>query len=437
MSAIPKYDYNDENAALKVVFKRTTAINKLLALRKRIKVVPGSTSAGKTIAILSILIDKAIKNPGLEISVVAESVPHLKKGALKDFLKIMRMTKRYVEKNYNRTDRIYTFSNGSYIEFFGVKDDPDKLRGPRRDILFMNEASSLPWEAYKQASIRTNYEIWIDFNPSHEFWAHDELLDDPDAEWCTLIYQDNEALEPAIVKEIEKARVKAFYDYTLEGDALFREENIKNKYWANWWKVYGLGQLGVLEGVIFTNWEIIENLPAKARLIATGIDFGYTNDPTTIIDFYKWNGKVIWHERTYQTGLKNRDIANELKRQGKNQFSNIIADSAEPKSIDEINEYGFNVEGAEKGADSINFGIDTIQQEDFLVTKQSGNVIDELRKYVWDEDKNGKKINKPKDAWNHTIDPARYVYIKHFAQKALYDPEQVDEAYEKALKLLG
>jgi phage terminase large subunit len=419
----------------KQTFQRTTAVNKLLTLKKRIKVVPGSTSGGKTFGIIAILIDKAIKTPNLEISIVAESVPHLKKAALKDFLKIMKMTNRFIKENYNITDRVYTFSNGSYMEFFGVKDDPDKLRGPRRDILFMNEASNLPWESYKQASLRTSQEIWIDFNPSHEFWAHDELLEDPDAEWLTLTYNDNESLEPALVREIEKARDKGFHD--IYAKILFHEDNIKNKYWANWWKVYGLGELGVLEGVIFHNWDVIETVPRKAQLIATGIDFGYTNDPTTITDFYRYNNTIIWDEQTYQTGLKNKDIARLLKLQGKGINNTIIADSAEPKSIDEINEYGFHIQGAEKGADSINFGIDIIQQENFLVTARSGNVINELRRYMWDEDKNGKKLNKPKDLWNHVIDAARYVYTKCIASKNFYDPQPIQDAYERAMELLS
>jgi phage terminase large subunit len=434
MGAVPIYQ-EEPNAALKVAFKRTTAVNKVLKLKKRIKILPGSTSAGKTIAILARLIDKAIKTPGLEISVVAQDVPHLKKGALKDFLKIMKMTGRYNDKQYHKTDRIYTYSNGSYIEFFGVADDPDKLRGPRRDILYMNEANNLPWEAYKQASIRTNKEIWLDFNPTNEFWAHDELTDDPDAEWLTLTYNDNEALEPAIVRELEKDRDKAFFDPFAED--LFAESNIKSKYWANYWKVYGLGELGVLEGVVFNNWDVIEVLPAEARYLGTGIDFGYTNDPTTITDYYKYNGQIIWDERTYLTGLKNSDIAHLLKSQGRTAYDRIVADSAEPKSIDEINDYGFNIEGAEKGADSINFGIDIIQQEDFLITARSKNLKNELRRYEWDEDKTGKRLNRPIDAFNHCIDPARYFYTKYISRKNLYDPKPANEAYKKALKLLG
>jgi phage terminase large subunit len=415
-------------------FIRTRAVNKLLGLKKRIRIAPGSTSAGKTIGILSILIDKCIKIPNLEVSVVAESIPHLKKGALKDFLKIMRITKRFDKACYNKTERLYTFPNGSYMEFFGVLDDPDKLRGPRRDILYMNEASSLPWESYQQASIRTNLEIWLDFNPSHEFWAHEELLLDPDAEWLTLTYLDNEALHPALIRELKKNKAKAFYDPDLPDDELLKESNCKNLYWVNWWKVYGMGLLGSLEGVVFNDWSQIPSIPDEAKYLGSAIDFGYTNDPTTIIDYYRFNGLIIWDERTYMTGLKNHQIARLLKSQGKTRKTRIIADSAEPKSIDEINDYGFNVQPAEKGPDSINFGIDIIQQEPFLVTARSTNIINELRKYMWDQDKNGKFLNVPVDAFNHTIDPSRYFYTRWLSNKNKVDTTAAKRALKKALQ---
>ena len=172
----------------------------------------------------------------LEISVVSESVPHLRKGALKDFLKIMKATGRYIDKNYNRTLLTYTFSNGSYIEFFSV-DNEERVRGPRRNILYMNEANNIRFDTYHQLAIRTSHEIWIDFNPSNEFWAHEELSekDNNDVEWLTLTYKDNEALPQTIVEELEKARTKGFYNPLLPIDKLFNEANIKNQYWSNWW----------------------------------------------------------------------------------------------------------------------------------------------------------------------------------------------------------
>jgi len=367
-------------------FKYTTAISKLRQLRKRVKVVPGGTSAGKTFGILPILIDRAARNPGMEISVVSESVPHLRKGALKDFLKIMKATNRYIDSNYNRTLLTYTFTNGSYIEFFSA-DQEDKVRGPRRNILYVNECNNITFDTYHQLAIRTSHEIWLDFNPSHEFWVYSELKNDDDVEWLTLTYKDNEALPESIVKEIEKAREKAK----------------TSSYWENWWKVYGLGQLGSLEGVVFSNWKTIDTLPKDARCIGMGLDFGYTNDPTAIVAVYVWNGKRVLDEVCYRTGMVNADIAAILPK-----GVTVYADSAEPKSIEEIRRAGVNIRPVAKGSDSINFGIQTMQTQEYLVTTSSTNIIKEFRFYCWDKDKAGNTLNKPIDQFNHAMDAIRY-----------------------------
>jgi len=221
-------------------FVYTQAIKKLRKLTKRTKIIPGGTSAGKTYGILPILIDKATKSNGLEISVVSETIPHLRKGALKDFLKIMKVTGRFREQAYNKSLLTYTFANGSYIEFFSA-DQEGKVRGPRRNILYINECNNINFETYHQLAIRTSNEIWLDYNPTGEFWADIELAGDQDTERLILTYKDNEALSLDIVKEIEKAKIKAFYDTSLDDNQLFKESNIKNAYWSNWWKVYRLG----------------------------------------------------------------------------------------------------------------------------------------------------------------------------------------------------
>lgn len=377
-------------------FVYTTAISKLRKLKKRVKIVPGGTSAGKTFGILPILIDSAIKTPGLEISVVSESIPHLRKGALKDFLKIMKATNRYIDANYNRSFLTYTFSNGSYIEFFSA-DQEDKVRGPRRNILYINECNNITFETYHQLAIRTSLSIWLDFNPSNEFWAYTELKNDEDVEWLTLTYKDNEGLPESIVKEIEKAKEKAK----------------TSKFWENWWNVYGLGQLGSLEGVIFSNWRKIDSLPPEARLIGYGLDWGYTNDPTAVVAVYEWNGKRILDEIVYRQGMVNADIAPYLPK-----GTIVYADSAEPKSIEEIRRFGVMIKAVTKGADSINFGIQIMQSQEYLITARSTNLIKEFREYCWDTDKTGKKLNKPIDRMNHGIDAVRYhemesIGIKH------------------------
>ena len=397
-------------------FCYTTAISKLRKMSKRIRGVPGGTSAGKTYGILPILIDMAARVGGLEISVVSESVPHLRKGALKDFLKIMKVTGRYDDTRYNRTLLTYTFHNGSYIEFFSA-DQEGKVRGPRRNILYINECNNIGFEAYNQLAIRTSDTIWLDFNPTNEFWYHTEVKQDEDLEELILTYKDNEALSPAIIKEIEKAKDKAYFNTSLEPPLLFGPQNIKNKYWHNWWMVYGLGMVGTLEGVIFTNWRQVNDIPREARLIGYGMDFGYTNDPTTLIAAYYYNGNIIWDEVIYQTGLTNGDIAKLMKSACVTRTDYVVADSAEPKSIAEINLYGFSVKPADKGPDSVRFGIDILQESEFFVTSRSVNIISELRKYMWDKDSEGRALSKPIDAFNHAIDPMRYLAIDKLSKQ--------------------
>jgi phage terminase large subunit len=380
------------------MYKRTTATNKVLALKKRIKIVQGGTSASKTYSILAVLIDKALRKDGLEISIVAESIPHLRRGALKDFVKILKWTNRFYDQQLNKSLLTYHFKNGSVVEFFSA-DDASKLRGARRDILYINECNNVTFESYNELSIRTKQEVYLDFNPANEFWVHKELKDEPDTDFIILTYKDNEALDESIVTQIEKNRDKA----------------ATSSYWANWWRVYGLGQVGSLEGVVFNNWKEIDTIPKEAKLIGIGLDFGYTNDPTAAIEIYNYNGTRIVNELVYRTGMVNSDIAKILP-------SGVIiyADSSEPKSIEEIRRQGKTIKGVTKGADSINYGIDVMQRQDYLVTKQSTNLIKELRSYCWDTDKQGQRMRRPIDHYNHAIDALRYHEMEALGLKSNY-----------------
>lgn len=379
-------------------FIYTTALDKIRHMKGRKKVIQGGTSAGKTFSILPILIDKAIKTPNLEISVVSESVPHLRRGALKDFLKIMQLTKRYIPNQYNKSYLKYEFTNGSYIEFFSVEDE-GKLRGARRNILYVNEANNIPYEAYLQLSIRTDGDIFIDFNPTNRFWAHTEVLNEPDAEHIILTYKDNEALSEEVIRTLEANREKAK----------------TSSYWANWCNVYLDGQNGNLEGLVFSDWDAIDTIPDESTLIGYGMDFGFTNDPTTCVAVYKVDSTLILDEVIYRKGLSNSEISDLLKEF--NVRGEIIADSAEPKSISELRKYGHKIKGAKKGKDSILYGISVLQNYEIRVTKRSLNLKEELNKYYWLKDREGNQINKPVDAFNHAIDAVRYLAMMKLGKR--------------------
>ena len=374
-------------------FVATTAIKKLLKLKKRIRVIPGSTAAGKTIGIVSILIDKAQrdKTPVLT-SIVSESFPHLKRGAMRDFLNIMKEQGYFKDKRWNKSDYVYTFETGSRIEFFSA-DQSSKVRGPRRGRLFINEANNIPFETFEQLEVRTSDLIFIDFNPVSEFWYYTELKParGDEIDELTLTYKDNEGLPESVVKSIEARRGR-----------------------ANWWRVFGLGLLGEAENRIYNNWQIIDDIPPEARLECYGLDFGYSLDPTAIVAIYYKDGGYILDEITYQTGLKNSRIAEILQEQRERP---IIADSAEPKSIDEIKSYGVDIQPCEKGAGSVLYGIKVVQDQKISVTKRSINLIKEYRNYLWQKDKKTGRIKDPRTPegiLDHLMDAVRYgiVYLK-------------------------
>lgn len=365
------------------MYKTTTALQKITTLTKKIRALQGGTSSSKTISTLLYLIHRAQsdKIPTLT-SVIAESVPHLKRGAMRDFKNILIAHKYWNDNLWNATDSIYTFETGSQIEFFSA-DNSAKLRGGRRDRAFMNECNNMSLEAFDEIEVRTKEFIILDWNPTNEFWFYTDILNKrTDVEHIILTYKDNEGLSQEIISSIE-ARINR----------------------KGWWQVYGLGQLGEVEGKIYKDWQILDEVPHEARLERYGLDFGYTNDPTAIVAIYKYNGGYILDEITFQKGLSNRQIADILLNERREL---VIADSAEPKSIDELISYGLSVIGAEKGADSVRNGIQVIQDQRVSMTKRSVNLIKEYRNYLWKTDRDGKILNVPESGFDHILDATRY-----------------------------
>lgn len=382
------------------MFSGTTALKKIGAMKSRLRIIQGGTSAGKTIAILLLLINEAQSSKGKLISVVSESFPHLRRGAIKDFLAIMEEHRYYREERWNKTEATYTFETGSRIEFFSA-DQPGKVRGPRRDILFINEVNAIDFDTYTQLAVRTNEYIYLDYNPVSEFFVHTEILPKgEDYDFLIVTYRDNEALPDSIVREIESRR--------------------ENK---RFWTVYGEGKLGEATERIYKDWAIIDAIPHEARLERYGLDFGYTNDPTAILALYRYNGGFILDEVCYQKGMSNKQIADMLLALP--QKALVIADSAEPKSIDEIRSYGINIIPAKKGPGSINQGIQFIQDQKISVTKNSTNTIKEYRNYLWQTDRDGKIMNVPEPGLDHSMDACRYLMTGYLPEEdpipAIYD----------------
>lgn len=314
-------------------------------------------------------------------SITSESMPHLKRGAMRDFLQIMEQHGYFEPARWNKSDYTYTFSTGSKIEFFSL-DMPHKVRGPRRQRLFINEANNIPHETFDQLEIRTEKEIWLDWNPTNEFWFYTDISKRDDVDFEILTYKDNEGLQPSVIESIER-----------------RKEN------KNWWLVYGLGQLGEVESRIYKDWQIVDTIPHEARLERYGLDFGFTNDPTSLVAIYKYNDGWIIDELLYSTQLTNPKIAAYLLNLPK---ALVVADSAEPKSIAEIASHGIMITGARKGKDSILYGIQFVQDQKISLTKNSINTIKEYRNYLWMMDNNGKIINEPIGINDHSMSAIRY-----------------------------
>lgn len=301
---------------------------------------------------------------------------------MRDFMAILTEHGYFKTKSWDKTNSIYTFETGSQIEFFSV-DQSEKVRGARRDRLFINEANNISFSAFEELEVRTKEFVFLDWNPTNEFWFYSEVVNKrTDVDHITLTYKDNEALSKEIRDSIEQRKER-----------------------KGWWTVYGLGQLGEVEGKIYKDWDIIDELPKYARLERHGLDYGYSNDPTAIVAIYYYDGGYIVDEVAYQKGLSNKQISDVLMNQRQ---VPVVPDSAEPKSNDELKAYGHTVIPAEKGPDSVRNGIQLVQDQKISITKRSINIIREYRNYLWETDKDGVILNVPEHTFSHSMDAIRY-----------------------------
>lgn len=354
--------------------------------QNRIIVEQGGTRSGKTYNILIWLIIYCLReeNTGQVITICRKTFPAVRASVMRDFFEILERAGRYNPDNHNKSSSEY-YLGGNMVEFISL-DQPQKVRGRKRDMLFINEANELHFEDWQQLIMRTNGRIIIDYNPSDEYhWIYDRVITRDDVDFYKTTYLDNPFLPSNIISEIERLK------QTDE----------------NYWKIYGLGERGQSKAVIFSYQEV-STIPEGASLVAAGMDFGFTNDPTTLIVAYRKDIDLYFQELIYETGLTNRDIHHKLQSLGFDKRTEIFGDSAEPKSIKELQLFGWNIKPTAKGADSVMAGIDMLKRYRLNVTKGSVNLIKEFRNYKFVEDYNGKVLNKPIDAFNHAIDAARY-----------------------------
>lgn len=381
------------------MIQKTTSLQKIAALKKRIKVIRGGQGAGKTISILILLINHAASKPNREILVLSSELTKMRLTVIKDFVKLMRLIGIYDDNRF-LAGTLYRFQNGSFIKFIGL-DKSDVGKGLRSDVSYFNEVNKIDFESYRQVASRAG-QVYADYNPDAEFYIDTDVVGRDDCDFLQLTFQDNELLS-----ESERNEILNYYNNGYNKDG-----TVKNKYWANLWNVYGLGNIGNLQGVIFENWNEVDEIPNNAEFIAYGMDWGFTADPTTLVEVYRYNSELYVNELIYKTGLTNSDIIAKMNELNINKYVDIIADSAEPKSIEDIYRGGYrNIYPANKGADSIRNSIDTLQQFTINITKTSVNLIKEFRTWRWAVDKEGKQLGTPVDKDNHAIDALRYVAL--------------------------
>jgi phage terminase large subunit len=355
----------------------------------------GGSSSGKTVCILQVLAIRAVQEPNSIITVVGQDIPNLKRGALRDFQQYVLSEPILAEQvaNYNKSERIYTFKSGSIIEFESYDNEQDAKNG-KRDYLFLNEAQGVSFEVYTQLQIRTKRQTFIDYNPSSEFWVHEKVLTLPEDERRLLIsdYRHNPFCPESIVRNIEALRDQ--------------DEQL--------WKVYGRGMTGKIEGLIYTNWHLVDEMPDELERVK-GLDFGF-NHPTALLDVAvdEQNKAIYVDELVYESGLIPQELIDRMTSVVPT--DTIYADAARPDTIEEIFRAGFNIHKADK---SVWDGIQKVKSYKIYITRRSTNVIKEIRSYKWKVDKNGKSLEEPVKFLDDAMDALRYAVWNYTTKEEL------------------
>ena len=360
---------------------------------KRIVINRGGTRSSKTYSLAQLFIVELFSGADKILSVVRKSFPALRATAMRDVVEILHKNNLYSLVKHNKTENIISYGS-NILEFFSL-DNEQKVRGRKRTHLWLNEANECNFEEWQQLIFRTSQKAYLDFNPDDiNCWINTELEQKrahskADVEVIISSYKDNTFLDTQTIKEIEFLKTSD----------------------PEYWKIFGMGEYGRISGLVFEGFAVVSQIPIEAKRLGFGLDFGFSNDPTALVEVYQNDGKLYINELLYQNGLTNSDISNRLLELGLQRYDTVIADAAEPKSIEEIYRAGFNIKPAKKGPDSINASIDILKRYPTCVTSTSTNLLKELRSYKWQADKNGQTINKPVDYNNHAIDALRYLAL--------------------------
>ena len=365
--------------------KTTNVFNKAYRSKTRITCLQGGTRSSKTYSLCQLFIVKCLEDTGRTFTIVRKTLPALKGTAYRDVLNILKDMELYSEENHNKSELSYLL-NGNLIEFISV-DQPQKIRGRKRDYLWLNEANELTYEDWTQLILRTTEQIYLDYNPSDPYsWIYEKVQTRDDCTFIKSTYKANPFLDEDTIAEIERLK-------DIDPD---------------YWRVYGLGEIGSIQTMIFRNFNLVDDV--QGRLIGYGLDFGFTNSPTALVEVRQLDDNLYIKELLYEKRLTNTDLANKLKEFGIDRQTEIIADSAEPKSIEEVYRSGFNIKPAKKGA-GIHLGLDIMRRYKLHITKDSLNAIKEFRGYKWSTDKNGDVLNTPVKVNDHLIDATRYLCL--------------------------